>query len=208
MLGKLPFLNGTPVGHYKVSLLTGLTTGLSAGGAVFCARWSSTLGINALLLYMKLRAQIVTPFTAAQEINASITVCRNWSVTHSGGSAFAPGAAPNQVMNSIGDVATIIDARSALTASLTNGTVTQDTQQILNLISNQMLAAASAAPDLVEEEWFPVGDFRFPILLRGSAQEGIMVKNTIAQGAAGTVRFALDLEWIEFQANTTPGTLT
>lgn len=207
MLGKIPFLNGQATGHYKLAVVTGLTTVLAANTAIFAARWSSLAGIRALLLYLRVTAQVVTPFTAPQELNTFAQVGRVWTATPTGGTALAP--LTSQLQNSLGDAASIIDARVATTAALGVGTVTIDPNPFMYMLANQMAAAPVVAVGSIME-WQVDTECRFPQNFNSAvgAQEGFLIKNgTVAQGAAGTVRYAIEMEWLEYQGAANVGSL-
>lgn len=205
MIGKLPYLTTGPIGYYKMGVQTGLTAGVGAGSAFFAARWGVS-GVNAILLYLRVQMQVITPFTAAQEISLAAQVGRTWSGPPTGGTNLGGLTFPNQVMNSLGDRVSIIDARVAIAGAVGNGTVTLDTNPFLQGLGNQM-AAAPVAPVGIVADWSMVPDARNPLLFVGASQEGFIVKNTTLQGAGGTVRVSIELEWLEFNSAAAPGSL-
>lgn len=207
MQGKIPFVNGTVVGHYRISVATGLTTGLLALDPIFSARWSSTAGIRAAILRLKLQANIVTPFTNAQEVTAAATMARGWSVADSGGSVVTLTTINNQQSTS-SDVASIAGMRIAGAGALTAGTRTLDANPFLQLSNSQLLAAATAAAVPGTAEFGVNSEMQFPFVVDTVAQnQGIVVNVPVAHGAAGTVRYIVDLEWIEYSATGNVGSL-
>lgn len=208
MEGKLPFVNGTIVGHYRVSIATGLTTTLLAGDPVFSARWTSAAGIRAALLRLKVQANIITPFTNAQEVAAAATVARAWTVADSAGSAVVL-TGSNAMQNSLADAASIAQLRVSGAAALTAGTRTLDANPFLQLSNSQLLAAATAAGVPYAAEYGVSSEMQFPFNFNSIAplQEGFVVSNAILQGAAGTVRYIIDMEWVEYQGAANVGSL-
>lgn len=209
MEGKLAFVNGTITGHYRVAIATGLTTGLSAGNPIFAARFNSAAGIRAALLRLNVQANIITPFTNAQEVAAAVSIARGWTATDSGGSAVVLTGA-NNVQNSLADAASICDMRVAGAGTLTAGTRTVDANPILQLSNAQLLAAAAAAGGYAAGEMGLFSEMQFPINFNSLTpnQEGIVVTVPVAQGAAGVVRYIVSMEWVEYQGAANVGTLT
>lgn len=202
MRGTLAFLTGTPTGHYRIAAATGLVTGLSAGDPIFSASWLNTTFVRALILRFKVSVQIVTPFTSAQALAAAAYIARGFSVADSGGTLLTL-TAPNNVFNSLSDVASVATIRAASTGALIPGTRTVDANPFLYVSGAQTLAAASGAPGAFADEFAVNSDQQFPINLRSGSvlatnAEGLVVQAPIGMGAAGTARFAISMEWIEY----------
>lgn len=209
MEGKLPLVNGTIVGHYRVSLATGLTAGLAAGNPIFASRWNSATGIRAAILRLKLQAAIITPFTGAQEVAVAAFIARGFTAMDTGGTAVVL-TGLNNVQHSLSDAASIAAMQIAAAGTITAGTRTLDANPILQLSNSQLLAAATAAGAPAAAEIGLYSEMQFPLNLNSLSpnQEGIVVTVPVAQGAGGAVRYIIDMEWVEYQGAANVGTLT
>ncbi len=188
--------NGVPgvvTGIYRTSFESGLTTGLLAGDTVFSMLWQNA-NLKALIQHIRLGAQIVTPFTAGQEIGAKAFVARSFTVADSGGTAQTI-ANLTKISSANNSASLLTDLRGATTGALTPGTRTLDGAAILAVYGDQLLAAASAAFSPIVGEYQPQAT-RYPVIL--AQNEGVVFRNIIAHGAGGTVRFFWDVEWLEF----------
>jgi hypothetical protein len=215
--GVLNFLNGVPVGHYRIAVPTGLTTGLAANAPIFSARWASANYIRALVTKLSVTANLVTPFTTAQEINAAAYIARSWSADDTGGTAIVL-TAPTNMQNSLADAAPTCTMRAATAAATTAGTRTLDSNAILFASGSQTLAAASAFPETVADTFQAVSaDVGFPINFQSGnspvaglgtyyGPEGIVATiGPTAQGAGGTVRYIIEMEWLEYNVQSNIG---
>jgi hypothetical protein len=187
-------INGVITGDYRIGVTTGLTTGLSANDPIFSFRWGSTTHRCAIRA-LQVAIQIVTPFTAANEVSANAIFARTFTASDTGGTALTL-TGTNANLHSYSSTASkVTDARVATTGTLTAGTRTLDSQPFLQCLAGQLLAAAGAAQGNAAADYDTIPD-RHPIVL--TTNEGIIVRSGIALGAAGTVRFAIGLEWSEY----------
>lgn len=204
-------INGPILGKFRLAAVTGLTTGMAANAPIFSARFAPTAAVRACIADLRLKVQIITPFTAANEISCQAFIARSFTASDSGGTSVLP-ATLNNMISSISDsalspVTQFTDIRVAGAAALTAGTRTLDANPFLYLPAAQVLAAASAAQSYSESDYSPYSDQRFGINLQGQTgavaanAEGIIVTVPIAQGAAGTVRYAIEMEWYEYVTN-------
>lgn len=209
MRGILGFLTGTPVGHYRVAAATGLTTGLTAGNPIFSARWGNTTAIRPLITRLEVFGALITPFTVANEVSAAAFVARGFTAADTGGTALTLTGTNAGVQNSLGDVPPSCTINVATTGTLTAGTRTLDANPFLYVAGAQTLAAASAGSLSIYDEFHVGSDQEFPYNLQNANSaaanvEGIVVTVPTAQGAGGTVRYVIEMEWIEY--NHGPGT--
>ena len=214
MRGSLSFLAGTPIGHYRVAVATGLTAGLAANAPIISVRWGGTGFVRPLITRIELLGTIVTPFTGAQEITVAATIARSWSAADTGGTAITL-TGVNNVQNSLADVASSATINAATTTALTPGTRTLDANPIMYATAAQTLAAASANPLSVYDIFeLNSADSQFAFNLQNnvtptvggdSHPEGLVITVPVAQGAGGTVRYVLEMEWIEYGYG--PGTV-
>ena len=217
---NLGFVNGSIVGHYRTAAISGLMTGVAANAPIFAARYVPTNpNYRAVLQRLRLQFAIVTPFTAAQEVYIAAYKVHGWSAADTGGSALVL-TAPNAMLNDIADIAPSMTINVSTTGALTPGTRTVDANPFLVALGAQIFTASStttqAAP--FAEEYVLNSDQQYPFNMQGNAAlpqnsgggnaygpEGIIVQNAILLGAAGTVRFSAEMEWVEYDASTSLG---
>lgn len=194
--------NGVPgvvLGAYRVAAWTGLLTGLASGDYVLGIRWASA-AYKMAIQRLSIITQVVTPFTAAQEVNFHAYVARSFTVSDTGGVPVDVSGGSNRLHALMGtSQIPAADARLATVSTLTAGTRTLDATPFLRSFSNQMLAAASAAPTYGQGTFESNQASRYPLIL--SQNEGIVVLASPAFGAGGTVRAQFEIEWLEFSPN-------
>lgn len=202
MRGTIAFLTGTPVGHYRVAAVSGLTTGMGANANIFAARWGGTAPVRPLILRLKLSAAIITPFTAAQEVSAQAFIARAFTAMDTVGTLLTL-TGTNNVQNSIADAPSTAAIMIAAAGANTAGTRTLDANPFLYMPGSQPLAAANAVGGPFSTSFEVDSDMQFPFNLQcaqalAANAEGIVVQVPVAQGAGGTVRYAIEMEWLEY----------
>lgn len=202
-------VNGPILGKFRIAAITGLTTGMVATSSIFAARFAPTAAVRAVVTDFRLKSQILTPFTAANEISCQASIGRGWTAAPSGGIAIALTGIQN-MLSSVSDLnspTAFSQIQVANTGGMSNGTLTIDPNPFLYLPAAQIQAAASASQPYSEADYSPYSDQRFPINLQGQTggvaanAEGIVVSIPIAQGAAGVVRYCIEMEWYEYATN-------
>lgn len=188
------------LGQYTLSEFTGLTTGIAANGEVFQVRWTDATNLM-VLRYLKIRWATVTGFTAAQECALSASKVSAWSADGSGGTTITPSVSNTTNRNSY-PVSKIGSMRIATTGALTAGTKTIAANPFLTMMRKTMAAAATVQDTDFEAEFRSSEGNVSPIIL--AQNEGIVVRNVIAMGAAGTARLAITLYWEEILATDYP----
>jgi hypothetical protein len=176
----------------------------------------SSIYLRALILRFSLRAQVVTPFTAAQELSLSAFIARTWSAADTGGTVLTL-TSPNAMLNSLADTPPQLSIQVAGTGAITAGTRTLDANPFLYVAGAQTTTAAALTGPVavLADEFLVNSDQEFGINLQGTlvpwqslgngfGPEGIVVQSNIAQGAGGTVRVAAEIEWVEYNAQTGP----
>jgi len=191
-------------GAYRVAAVSGLITGVAAAtataGHLFAVRWAPTTDKErqAFLVLQRLRARMFTiaGYTAAQEVGIDLSILRTYSAAHTGGTAVT--LTGNNQKKKAALPASFIPASNmqiATTGALTAGTHTFDAQPIGYGVFAE-LAAAATVPKGVAEIYLSTEDLdRFPVVL--SANEGLCIRNTILQGAGGTARLVVEMDWLE-----------
>jgi hypothetical protein len=182
-------------GAFRLGKMSGLTTGLAANGNIFYLRNPDPSKLM-ILQYLKIRAAVITGFTAAQEIAFDAIIARAWTAATAGGTAVAIN---NNNMKKRASLApSIADARIATTAVLTAPTATLDAESFLAGTGKTLAAAATVQDIAIEEEFDATNGSDYPIIL--GQNEGICVRNSILLGAGGTVRYAINAAWLEATA--------
>jgi hypothetical protein len=200
-------VSGPIQGHYRAAFLSGLTTGLAAGAPVFSARWATQSTLRAAILRLRASAFTITAFTTAQELQIQAFLASSFTASDTGGTQAIPAAGQNSFLqvSESAQASQFTDLRVASTSALGAGTRTLDTTPFLAGIG------FSTNPAVISADWDQDTDQKLPIILQGGGYvghggstnvpanaQGIVVTNGIAQGATGTVRFLIELEWLEF----------
>jgi len=202
--------NGPILGIFRIAAVTGLTTGMAGGATIFSARFApaGTVFARAIITDLRIKAQLVTPFTAIQEYGAAAYIARSFTASDSSGTSILPTALNNNLASVMPAWTTAFtDMRVAAAGAVTAGTRTLDANPFLYLPAAQVLVAASAAQGYTETQLGPISDQRFGPNLQGQTggtatnAEGIVVTVPVAQGAGGTVRYCIEMEWYEYATN-------
>jgi hypothetical protein len=211
MRGTLPFLSGTPIGHYRMSVQTGPMAAVAAGGTVFSMRWGNTTFVRPLITRIRLQSAVITPYTGLQEVSLAASIARGWSAADSaGGGAAVTLTGVTNVQNSLSDVPSVATAFIAGAGAVTAGTRTLDANPLLILPGVQSVAASASAINFIEIAM--ESDAYFPLSLQcaqvaAANAEGIVVTNSVLQGAGGTTRAVIDIEWIEYNYQSNIGVI-
>ena len=194
-------------GSYKAGKYSGLITTVAAGtataGHLWAARWSVPAATAltdkrrvAVLQRLRIRAKTIAGFTAAQEFQLALFKLTGYTAAHTGGTAEVPekkftGITPTLMP------APLMTIRIAAAAELTAGTHTIGTDPIAS-DSFAELAAGAAVPKGGVEIFLSTEDLiQHPIMLVDG--EGLLVRNEVLMGAAGTVRLCVEMDWHELQ---------
>lgn len=186
-------------GAYDNGGYSGLITGIaSAGSATNGHIWALRFVAAAadkrrFAVIQRLRARLftITGYTAAQEVQMALFRLTGYTAAHTGGSAVTPSkkrtSAPTSLMT----------GRMASTGQLTAGTQTLDTDPIRSA-SYAELAAAATVPKGMVEIFMSTEDLaEHPIVLANN--EGLLLRSEIAQGAGGTGRLSVEVDWLEVE---------
>ncbi len=204
----MQFQTGTIVGHYRALFQTGLTAGIAANGTIFSFSMQNLTPVRAVVTALSVGASLVTPFTAAQELGALAYVARAFTTADSGGTAVSM-AASVQTLNSLADNNSQATINVATTAALTAGARTVDANPFTGLALAQPAASGSTNVPVNQSVGIQVqSDQQFGQVLQSAfnplnpsaasgTQEGIIVRLPVAQGAGGSVRYQVYMEWLE-----------
>lgn len=182
--------NGITHGHFSIAAATGLTTVIAAGGSIFSFRWMDT-GSYAIILRCEINASVATAFTAAQPVDCDLVVARGFTVSDTGGTSLLPSGEFQKMRSTMGS-SIAGDIRIATTAALGAGTKTLDAQAIgIAAFPGNALGVTGNPTDLINV----IGNGEHPLVL--AANQGFNVRIVTTQGAVGTVKYYVRLNWAE-----------
>lgn len=184
------------LGEYQFGQITGLMTGIAANGEIAQFRWSNATRL-AVIKHIRVRYAVVTGFTAAQELGFDVIGATGFSVNGTGGTAIVPNATNLKKRQSYPD-SLVGDLRIATTAALGAGTKTLISATYLASTAKTLAAAATVQDAAFEYTLDMTNGGDSPIVL--AQNEGLIVRNSILMGAAGTVRASIEFAWAEFDA--------
>lgn len=179
------------IGWYAIGGSSGAMTGVAAAGNVFSFR---NTGSN---LIMVRRVQVgfitTTAFTTAQGLAFGLLKATAFSASDSGGTALYTAGA-NKHRTAFTNITSAPDIRIGSTAALTAGTKTLETVP-LGVAGGSSTAVGTSMPitALLSHD---AGDY--PLIL--AQNEGFIITNDIAQGAAGVIRLHVNVEFAEAAA--------
>jgi hypothetical protein len=179
------------IGYFTVSGASGALTGVAANGPVFSFR---NTGSN-LILVRRLSIGFVTTtaFTTAQGLDYQMLRANSFTGSDSGGTALFT-AGQNKHRNSFTNITSAPDIRISSTGALTAGTRTLETAGMgIAGGSSTAVGTSMQASDLLR---YDSGDY--PLVL--AQNEGFVVTNGIAMGAAGVIRLQVSVEYAETAA--------
>lgn len=175
----------------SISGVSGLLTGVAAAGPVFSFR---NTGTN-LIMVRRLSAGFITTtaFTAAQGLYYNMLKANAFTASDTGGTALYTAGA-NKHRNSFTNITSAPDIRIATTAALTAGTRTLEAIPLAAACgtSNAVGASLAMSPLFSHDP----GDY--PLIL--AQNEGFIITNGIAMGAAGVINLLINLEFAEATA--------
>lgn len=184
------------LGSYQVALTSGSLTGVAAGAPVFSFRFNPAVTTNLVMIRrIEIGFSTLTAFTTAQSLQYSLQIARAWTVIDSGGTSAAftqPNTGklrttmPTSQMSLTGS-----NIQIANTGALTAGTRTLDTQAIAFCAGTSNAVGATMPLTTIFQQ--QTGDY--PLIL--GFQEGFIINNVQAMGAAGVGNFTVNVEWME-----------
>lgn len=186
---------GQILGHYRVASLTGLTTSIAAGGAIFSFRFAPGTSNFAVVERVSVAAVITTAFTAGQPVDADVVIVRAFTASDSGGTALAPLGSSNKVRTSMGN-SLASDVRIATTAALGAGTGAADAAAFGIGVASQTNAVGTGGGVNGSGDLYSLNmNAAHPIVLQNN--EGFRVRVVTAQGSTGVVKYYIAAEWAE-----------
>lgn len=189
------------LGAYQLGLVSGLLTGVAAGGVVYAFRWAPTTSTQ---LCMIRRIEIgfitTTAFGTAQGLAFSMQGARNFSASYSSGGTAAAFTQTNtgkfRTVMPTSALATGGQIYMANTGVISGATNTLDTQQMGYVAGSSTAIGTSLVPTPIFQH--QTGDY--PLIF--AANEGFVVNNVLAMGATGVINLYISVEWMELAATT------
>jgi len=187
-----PRKGGVP---YRLAGISGALTGAGAASTVFSFRWGSVL-MNCLITRFNWWWFTSTAFTTAQIVDNALYVARGFSGSDSGGTDLTPATNDNK-KKTASQTSLVTSIRISSTAALTAGTRTLD---------GKSMAAAGQYSNAVGVQLSPgAAYFNFDLNEEGpiflAQNEGIVLQNLTAMGAAGVIKLYVDMAWLEIPLN-------
>ena len=184
-------------GSYQIAALSGAVAGVGAGSPVFSMRWAPGTGALCLINSVVISAAVTTGFTTQQELEFGLFAARGFTVADTAGTQQVV-SGNNQKMRTNMNTSLIAsggDMRISSTVALTAGTRTLDSQP---MNANSFFAIAGTASSAITNVNIPLFDRQpgeYPIVLANN--EGIVINNILAMGAAGVLRLVVYVNWTE-----------
>lgn len=195
-------VSGQLLGHYRATLITGLTTGMAANAPIACFRWTdaniSDTGPAhvyvrphaAILLGIDVGSVVTTAFTTGQSTDVEAIIARAWTVADSGGTNITPSRLRATFAQSL---VTGANLQVATTGALTPGTRTLDGAGFAcATIYNQNTPGSG---DTQQNIYALSREGQYPITF--TTNEGFVLRVPTAQGAVGVVKYYITVEWVE-----------
>ncbi len=180
-------------GHFQLAQVTGLATGIAAGGAIFSMRWAPPNGSAPLLMLKRLQVGFITTtaFTTAQGLTFDAIRLTGFTAADTGGTALVP-VAGNKVRNQIMSQSNVADLRIATTGALGAGTATADA----NPFGYAAGSSTTVGTSMPMTDLYNVASFgQHPHIF--GANEGFRIRNVFAMGSTGVVNIYVAMTWAE-----------
>lgn len=170
---------------------SGLLTGVAAAGPVFSFR---NTGANLIMVRrVSLGFYTTTAFTAAQGLAYQLRKANSFTASDTGGTALYT-AGQNKHRNSMTNISSAPDVRISTTGALSAGTRTLESQP-LAAVCGSSTAVGTGLPTVNLFSHDP-GDY--PLIL--AQNEGFIIANGFAMGAAGVINLQVGVEFAECSA--------
>lgn len=188
------------LGAYQIGLTSGALTGVAAGGTVFSFRWApSTSTQLCMIRRVEIGFSTTTAFTTAQSLQYSLQVARSWTASDTGGTSAAFTQTNTGKMRTSMPTSAFAGGGQIMIANTganTAGTRTLDTQAMsFTQGTSSAVATTMLLNPLIQQQ---TGDY--PLIF--AVNEGFIINNVQAMGAAGVGNLTVNVEWFELAATT------
>lgn len=188
---------GPVVGAYSMALESGALTGVGANAPVWSMRFNGTSPASlAVIERVSLLWVTTTAFTAAQLLDHALIVARSFTVSDSTGTAATLTGDTGSHRTDF-PATGVVDMRIGTTAALTAGTRTLDATPIgvtAAWSSGAGVANTAGAPD-GGVMLYSASPTKYPLVL--NPNEGLVITNVTAMGAAGVIKLIVNVSWKE-----------
>lgn len=186
--GRVTLRAAELIGYYSFAGASGALTGVAANGPVFSLR---NTGANLFLVRRVFVGFVVTTaFTTAQGLTYAMIRANSFTASDTGGTSLF-NAGQNKHRNAFTNITSAPDIRISSTAALTAGTRTLEAQPVGIVGGSASAVGASLQPNpLLEQD---AGDYPFVL----AQNEGFVITNLIAMGAAGVIQLHVSVELAE-----------
>lgn len=176
----------------SLSVQSSTLTGIAAAGRIFSLR---NTGANLILVRrVGIGFMTTTAFTTAQALDFGLYVARSFTVSDTVGTDLTPAGNDGKHRTSL--ATPNIAGRMAISAVVSGGTLTQDTNSIGRAAAGSTGLGTGLIP--VQDNLLAHAAGDLPVVLANN--EGITVTNITALGAAGVVKVYINLEYAEIAA--------
>ncbi len=177
--------------HFHVAGVSGLVTGVTAGGHIFAFRNPSTKGL--CLSRVRVRVRTVAGFTGAQEFALGLFKLTAYDANHSDGTSLGDAIESRDLPRKTSEL-TGANIIIATTGALTqNSSPTTATHPFAWDAFSELAAAATVHKGRLDIDW-RAPDFKgWPL----KTDEGFCLAPTVTLGAGGTARVEVEVDWYE-----------
>jgi hypothetical protein len=188
---------GKVLGHYYLTAVSGtIAASLGANSELFAARWADSGNLKVLLRLSAGLGVYTAGQTVANPLELEAIIARGWTVNYTtNATAIVPGPTAQKarsagmgtsIYNGLGNISV------CTTAGMTGGTKTLDTAGIGFATYPGNALGVADTKDLYR--WNPASG-EHPIIL--ALNEGIVLRNSGAFGAAATYKLGVTIVWAE-----------
>lgn len=183
-------------GHFAMAATFSNTAGSPAAGSqLFSMRWADTR-ILYVLKKVVVSASTTTAFGTAQAVDVDIIKATSFSSNPSGGTTITPGTTMQKARSSFMN-GSLLGTEGAMQISsgtaLTSGTQTLDSQPF----GYSAVLASTAIGTIGVQTLYQADVYNGMHPMIFSANEGFVIRNGIALGATGVVKFGFQIVWVE-----------
>lgn len=188
------------LGAYGMGLTSGALTGVAAAGTVFSFRWApATTTQLCMVRRVEIGFSTITAFTAAQTLQYSMQIARQWTSSDTGGTAALFTQTNTGKMRTTMPTSAFAGGGQIMIANTganVAGTRTLDTQAVAFTQGSSTALATTMLNNPIYQH--QPGDY--PLIL--AANEGFIINNVQLMGAAGVINLTVNVEWMELAATT------
>lgn len=188
------------LGSYSMGLTSGALTVVAAGGTVYSFRWAPAVSTQLCMIRrVEIGFSTITAFGAAQTLQYSMQIARQWLTSDTGGTAALFTQTNTGKMRTTMPTSAFAGGGQIMIANTganSAGTRTLDTQAIAFTQGSSTALATTMLNNPIYQH--QSGDY--PLIL--AANEGFIINNVQLMGATGVINLTVNVEWMELAATT------